>query len=177
MSALNIKNDIQMAPLAMPSMTVGNNSFTYLEHTDDKTGANRARHLRITHNWVERSKTRFPKASESPVYPANGGKSDGTDAVFQWNAATDPDGDAITDYHFQLSDRPDMRWPMSPNFDKYIFRTPDKGQTGYALPRPGLLTHDTTYYWHVKAQDSNGVWGPWSDTWSFMAQGRRAPST
>jgi hypothetical protein len=81
LSTINIKNDIQMTPLAMPSMTVGNNSFTYLEHTDDKTGANAARNLRITHTWVERSKTRPPKAPESPVYPANGGESDGTDVV------------------------------------------------------------------------------------------------
>jgi len=157
LSAVKIKNDIQMAPLAMPSMTVGNNSFTYLEHTDNKTGANAARNLRITHTWVERSKTRPPKAPESPVYPANGGESDGTDVVFQWNAATDPDGDAIMDYHFQLSDRLDMRWPMSPNFDKYISKTPDKGKTYYTLPRPGLLTHDKPYYWHVKAKESNSA--------------------
>ena len=175
LKSIRIKNDIQMAPLAMPSMTVGNNSFTYLEHTDDKTGANAARNLRITHNWVERSKTRPPNASASPVYPIHGDHSDGTDVVFRWTAATDPDGDAIKDYHFQLSDRPDMRWPMSPNFDKYISKTPDTGNARYTLPRPGLLTHDKTYYWHVKAKDSNGVWGPWSDTWSFTAQGPAYP--
>ena len=135
---VKITNDIQMAPLTMPSMTVGNNSFTYLEHTDDRSGTNAARHLRITHKWVERSKTRPPKAPESPVSPANGGTSDGTDVVFQWKAATDSDGDAITDYHFQLSDRPDMRWPMSPNFDKYVSKTPDKGKTCYIMPRTRL---------------------------------------
>jgi hypothetical protein len=164
-----------MAPLAMSSMTVGNNRFTYLEHTDNKAGPNAARNVRITHKWVERSKTRPPKAPESPIYPADGGKSDGTDVVFQWNAATDPDGDAITDYHFQLSDRPDMRWPMSPNFDKYISRTPDRGNARYTLPRPGLLTHGKIYYWHVKAKDSNGVWGPWSAMWSFTAEGPEYP--
>jgi len=175
LSAVNIKNDIQMAPLAMPSMTVGNNRFTYLEHTDGRSGTNADRHLRITHHWVERSKTRPPGASQSPVYPANGGESDGTDVVFRWNAATDPDGDAVTDYHFQLSDRPDMRWPMSPNFDKYISQTPDQGKARYTLPRPGLLTHGTTYYWRVKAKDSHGVWGPWSDTWRFTAHGPAYP--
>jgi hypothetical protein len=164
-----------MAPLAMPSMSLGDNSYTYLEHTDNRSGANAARHLRITHTWVERRKTHPPTAPESPVYPANGGRSDGTDVVFQWHAATDPDGDAITDYHFQLSDRPDMRWPMSPNFDKYVSRTADQGQTRYTLPRPGLLTHGVTYYWHVKAKNAHGVWGPWSDTWSFTAQGSGYP--
>jgi hypothetical protein len=175
LSGIAIRNDIQMAPLAMPSMTVGTNSFTYLEHTDDKSGANVARHLRITHTWVERSKTRPPKAPESPVYPPNGSESDGTDLVFQWQTATDPDGDAIADYHFQLSDRPDLRWPLSPNFDKYISRTPDKGKLRFTLPRPGLLTPGQTYYWHVRAKDCNGVWGPWSVTWSFTAQGPAYP--
>jgi hypothetical protein len=172
---VNIKNDIQMAPLAMPSMTVGDNRFTYVEHTDQRSGRSASRHVRITHTWIERSKTRPPRAPASAVYPAKGGKSDGTDVVFQWKAATDPDGDAITDYHFQLSDRPDMRWPMSPNFDKYISKTPDKGNPRYTLPRPGLLTHGKTYYWHVKAKDANGVWGPWSDTWSFTAEGPAYP--
>ncbi len=175
LSGLKITNDIQLAPLAMPSMTVGNNSLTYLEHPDNRTGTNAARHLKITHNWVERSRTRPPQAPQSPVYPPSGGKSDGTDVVFQWQAATDPDGDAIADYRFQLSDRPDMRWPLSPNFDKYVSKTPDKGATSYTLPRPGLLTNGTTYYWRVKAKDSNGVWGPWSETWSFTAQGPAYP--
>lgn len=175
LSRVNIKNDIQMAPLAMPSMTVGDNRFTYLEHPDERSGRSAARRLRITHCWVERSKTRPPKAPEAPLHPANGGQSDGTDVVFQWNSAADPDGDAVTDYHFQLADRPDMRWPMSPNFDKYISRTPDSGHARYTLPRAGLLTHGKTYYWRVKARDSHGVWGPWSGTWSFTAEGPEYP--
>jgi hypothetical protein len=173
--SVKIQNDIELAPLAMPSMTVGNNRITYLEHTDEKTGANATRHLRITHQWVERSKSRPPKSPGSSIYPANGGQSDGTDVVFRWKAAAGPDGEAITDYHFQLSDHPEMRWPLSPNFDKYISKTPDKGKTCYTLPRPGLLTHGTTYYWHVRAKNSSGVWGPWSDTWSFTAQGPAYP--
>ena len=57
LSGVNIKNDIQMAPLAMPSMTVGDNRFTYVEHTDNQTAANTARRVSITHHWVERSST------------------------------------------------------------------------------------------------------------------------
>src|SRR5262249_7935908 len=46
---LGIVNDLQMAPLALPAMAVGENHFVY---TDQSPGARR---VRITHRWVERS--------------------------------------------------------------------------------------------------------------------------
>jgi len=30
------------------------------------------------------------------------------------------------------------------------------------LSQPGLLTPDRRYYWHVRATDTQGLWGPWS---------------
>src|SRR5262249_43501766 len=89
--------------------------------------------------------------------------------------AHDPDGDAITDYHFELSDRADMRWPLSMSFAKLISRTADAGQPRYTLPAPGLLNPDTEYFWHVRARDDKGVWGPWSATWSFRPRGPGVP--
>ena len=45
--------------------------------------------------------------------------------VFQWAPPGDPDGDAIADYHFELSNRADMKWPLSMSFYKLISRTSD----------------------------------------------------
>ena len=45
----------------------------------------------------------------------------------------------------------------------------------YTLGEPGLLTPDTKYYWHVRAMDAKGVWGPWSNTFSFPARGAAYP--
>jgi hypothetical protein len=95
--------------------------------------------VRITHEWVERSASKPPEAPE-PVYPSDGGQAEGTDFAFRWNAAKDADGDKITDYHFVLANRQDMRWPLSTNFDKLISRTADKGKAQYTLPSAGLLT-------------------------------------
>ncbi len=53
---LGIVNDVQMAPLALPAMSVGENSFVY---TDQSAGG---RKVRITHDWVERSASRPPEA-------------------------------------------------------------------------------------------------------------------
>src|SRR5262249_47788051 len=80
---LAVVNDLQMAPLALPGMVVGENRFTY---TDQSTGARR---VRLTHDWVERSVSRPPAAPPAPVFPAEGGQTDGTDIVFQWRAPPD----------------------------------------------------------------------------------------
>jgi hypothetical protein len=165
---LGILNDLQMAPLTLPGMGVGNNAFTY---TDESA----IRRVRITQQWVERSASRPPSAPPGPVFPPSGGMTDGTEIIFQWRPASDPDGDAIADYHFELSGRPDMKWPLSMSFAKLISRTADAGQAHYTLPSPGLLNPDTQYFWRVRAQDDKGVWGPWSPIWTFTPRGPLLP--
>jgi hypothetical protein len=166
---LGIVNDLQMAMLALPEMVVGENAFTY---TDKSPGE---RKVRITHEWAERSESKPPDAPPSAVAPADAGETSGTDVVFQWAPPKDPDGDKIADYQFELANRPDMRWPLSMSFEKLISRTADKGKAQYTLPYVGLLTPDKQYYWHVRAKDEKGVWGPWSKTWSFTAKGPSYP--
>ncbi len=166
---LGIVNDLQMAPLTLPAMSIGENKFVY---TDQSPGE---RKVRITHNWVERSASRPPEAPSAPVFPADGSETEGTDLVFRWQSAKDPDGDKIADYHFELSERPDLKWPLSTNFYKLISNTPDRGKAQYTLPHGGLLAVDQKYYWRVRAQDDKGVWGPWSKTWSFTPRGPASP--
>ncbi len=151
---LRIVNDLQMAPLTLPGMGVGKNAFTY---TDQSPGE---RKVRLTHNWVERSASRPPEAPREPIVPARGGETDGTDFVFQWASAADPDGDAIADYHFELSDQADMRWPLSMSFAKLISRTADLGQARYTLPSPGLLNPDRQYFWRVARRMTKACGAP-----------------
>jgi acetyl esterase/lipase len=166
---LAVVNDLQMAPLALPGMVVGENHFTY---TDQSTGPRR---VRVTHEWVERSLSRPPGAPAAPVFPAEGGKTDGTDVVFRWRPPEDTRGDSIADYHFELSERPDMAWPLSSNFSKLVSNTADRGKPRYTVPYAGLLTPGREYYWRVRAKNEQGVWGPWSKTWSFTPGGPAEP--
>ena len=167
---LAIVNDLQMAPLALPGMVVGENRFTY---TDQSTGA---RHVRLTHEWVERSLSRPPGCPDWPGVPR------------RWRtnrrhrhrlpvepASAIPMADGIADYHFELSERADLAWPLSSNFSKLVSNTADRGQPRYRAPYTGLLTPGQPYYWHVRAKNGNGVWGPWSKTWSFTAGGPAQP--
>src|SRR6476469_7064804 len=109
---------------------------------------------------MKRSSSKPPKTPKA-VYPPNNGQAEDTNFAFRWSAPKDPDGDKITDYHFVLASQPDMRWPLSTNFDKLISRTADKGKAQYVLPDTSLLTGGKTYYWRVKAKDQKGVWSPW----------------
>ena len=180
---LAIINDLQMAPLALPDMAVGENNLIYSDQSPSD------RKVRITHEWVERSASQPPLAPPAAIYPPDAGEANGTDIIFQWTAAPDPDGDAIGDYQFELSNRADLRWPLSMCFYKLISRTADavkeKAKGGeddklivkaqYTLSQPGLLTPDQRYYWRVRARDEKGVWGPWSQIWSFIPRGPAPP--
>jgi hypothetical protein len=166
---LGIVNDLQMAPLALPDMVVGENRFTY---TDQSTGPRR---VRLTHEWVERSVSRPPGPPPAPVFPTDGGRTDGTAIVFRWHPPQATTGDGVADYHFELSDRADMAWPLSSNFSKLVSNTPDRGKPCYHVPYTGLLTPGRPYYWRVRARNEHGVWGPWSKTWSFTPDGPSQP--
>ncbi|HZN37018.1 MAG TPA: hypothetical protein VFB80_24475 [Pirellulaceae bacterium] len=167
--SLAIVNDLQMAPLSLPEMAVGENQFTY---TDESQGERR---VRITHEWVERSASAPPAAPAVPVRPTDGGEAAGTDVVFEWQPAADPDGEPIADYHFELSARADMKWPLSMSFARLISRTSDSGAPRFTVQAPGELNPDRQYYWHVRAKDARGVWGDWSKTWSFTPRGPAPP--
>jgi hypothetical protein len=169
LSGLGIVNDVQMAPLALPEMGIGENHFTY---SDESAGQRR---VRITHEWVERSASAPPAAPPAPARPRDRGEAEGTAVVFEWQPAADPDGDKIADYHFELSSRADMKWPLSMSFAKLISRTRGAGAARYTLQASGELNPDCEYYWRVRAQDAQGVWGPWSNTWSFTPRGPAPP--
>jgi hypothetical protein len=148
----------------MPGLVLGDNRFVY---TDRSPGPRKAR---ITHEWVERSTSRPPAAPAVCVFPLDGRRTSSTEATFAWSPSEGAD-----DYHFELSDRADFAWPLSSNFEKLIGNTADRGRARYHLRSAGLLNPNTTYYWHVRAKNGEGVWGPWSRTWSFTPGGPAVP--
>jgi hypothetical protein len=149
---------LQMARLAMPGVRLGENRFTYSDQSP--AGAK----VKITHSWTECDNVFVPDKPAAAVYPPDRGTADGTMFTFEWTPVKSAD-----DYQFQLSEYPDMRWPLSPNFNKLISKTANRRTPSFSLPYPGLLNPGQTYYWRVRARSDQGVWGNWSDTFSFRA--------
>jgi len=163
-----LTSELQMARLAMPGLKLGKNQFLYTDESINE------RQIRITHSWEECSEVSIPDKPIGPVYPPDGGISNGTFFQFNWNSLNrNPD---IIDYEFQLSEYPDIRWSLSPNFDRrLISRTNNRNLNSFQIPYPGLLNPEQTYFWRIRARNEDKVWGPWSDIFSFTVEGPGIP--
>jgi hypothetical protein len=168
--------DIQMSLLGLPELELGENLVRYTDEGSRKAGSQteESRRIRITHSWVERTAWSRPSAPH-PVMPANGATVEGTLVRFRWEPPDYSGSSDAEDYHFQLSNRQDMRWPLSPNFDKLISKTASRGKVQWVAPSVGLLNPDTDYYWCVRAKNADGVWGPWSEVSSFKCAAPGVP--
>jgi len=164
------ENDVQTSLLSLPELELGTNRVVYTDSNEND------RQVRVTHQWLERTAWHPPGAPADAVQPKDGQTVAGSRVVFQWSPASDPDGDRIADYHFELSEHADMRWPLSPNFEKLTSLTPSRGKPEWTVPYVGLLNSDTSYYWHVRARDASGVWGPWSRTFEFRVKAPGVPT-
>lgn len=162
-------NDIQTSLLSLPELEVGTNQIAYEDANTD------GRDIRIAHRWLERSTWHPPRAPKVAITPKDGEVVAGSRIHFRWEPAADPDGNRIVDYQFELSEYADMRWPLSPNFEKRTSLTPSQGKPEWTVPYVGLLNPETTYYWRVRALDAKGVWGPFSPTFQFRVRAPGVP--
>jgi len=160
--------DVQTSLLGLPELELGDNLVRYTDETEEP------RRIRITHSWVERTAWLRPSAPDTMI-PVNGATVEGTLVRFHWRPPDYSGSSEVEDYHFQLSNRQDMRWPLSPNFDKLISKTALRSKTEWIVPCVGLLNPDTDYYWRVRAKNANGVWGPWSEVSSFKCAAPGVP--
>ena len=168
MTQLCIESDVQLATTSLPGLSAGVNSVVYSDESKEGSPLRDAlrQRVKITHGWTESSATKPPLSSAKPVLPNDGGTvSLASLTKLAWQEAKDPDGDKISDYHIQVSARPDMLLPISGNFDR-ITSSP---KAEWDVPQ-GWLVKGRTYYWRIRARDSNGVWGNWSKIWKFRTK-------
>lgn len=167
LDAIRFDTDIQCATRSLPSLFCGRNTICY---RDDNKGS---RKVRVTYGWQEEDSLRPPEAPEL-VFPRTGADVDRLDFEFRWRKPKGR-GPKVDNYHIQVSRYPDFRWPVCPTFDRYVGWTAYAGKTCWQPQFPGLLNPDETYYWRVRARNTKGVWGAWSETRAFVPHGPRHP--
>lgn len=158
-----IKTYIQMARVAAPELKVGDNEIVYSDSNPD-------REIEIQLECEPITMARPPQPPEQCFYPETGSTIHDSQIVFKWEPALDETGSDIEYYHFQLSDRSDMRFPLSPNFERPLNLTLSRGNPYYILPFPGLLHTDKTYFWRVRAVNEESLVSDWSPVWEFTPQ-------
>jgi hypothetical protein len=151
---------LQMARLAMPGLSLGDNMFVYTDQSSPD------RKVKITHAWAECDAPVVPGPPALATGQDEHAQPSGTRVTFRWQPPAT--GAPAADYEFQLSEFADLRYVLSSNFEKLISRTDNRGTTSYQLPGTGLLNPGQTYYWRVRARSEEGVWGPWSKVSSFV---------
>lgn len=95
--------------------------------------------------------------------PGNGESGVSRNPTFQWASVTDPSGVA---YRIEVS--------LDKTFSKSVLVQHKEGisSTQYQMSEDNQLAPATTYYWHVRAVDSEANVGAWSPTWSFTTAPR-----
>jgi len=150
----------QVSRFFLPQLKVGDNEIQFHNR------AGQTQPVAIEVGWQESYQNHPPIAPQYPLFPVHQATPDSGYFTFKWTPPTDPDGDAIQGYHFQLSETPDVRFPLAPNFDRYI-GIDELPQHQFRVEVNGFLNSGQTYYWRVRARDQAGNWSPWSNIWSF----------
>lgn len=162
LKSFHVTSVLQMAQLALPGLNLGKNEFIYTNESPQPGK------VKITHAWRECNDAKVPGKPPLAIYPKMNKTVKGSQFAFRWEP---PSGNiVITDYEFQLSAYPDMRWVLSPNFHRLISRTPQRNTPSYEIPYTGLLNPGQTYYWRIRARSQQGIWGHWSRVFSFTVQ-------
>jgi len=162
---LEIQTDLQSAPKLLPYLKRGRNTMNVysLKNQFLKFQRTTRQEEGITTTTVVSEDLRIdfvykPNRNHSPRLVRTNQKQE-QDIKLSW-AFQDPDGDKINRYHLQVSLRKDFLIPLATNFDREIEETKIRIERGWLIP-------GQTYYWRVKARDSNGNWSPYSETQKF----------
>ena len=157
LDALELVTDIQVSSYSLPALSKGRNIIRYRDETPCE------HQVKITHIWRERNDNQLPTIPDGPVFPADGETIKTLVPLFKWQKVSDEDkGEKITNHCILISFDPQCRWPVA----TALYKETDSGQSEWQLPE-GWLNGDTTYYWKVRAQDSQGNWSEWSEIFRF----------
>ncbi len=152
------RDTANLASIAIPYGSVGHATYYWrVRHQDDHEAWS---------DWsAETSFTTIPSSNRPPAQPANlspaaGSTGTSLTPVLSASAFSDPDtGDTHMASQWQIR----TGSYSSPAFDSIA----SGAQLTAITVSPGNLQGSTTYYWHVRYQESHGIWSAWSEETSF----------
>lgn len=156
LNGFRLVTDLQVSPHSLPALSLGKNVIRYRDSSPAP-----GKKVRISWKWRENADNRPPSSVGKPISPGIGETVSSLSPVLRWQAASDPD-DSVADYQVLVSLRPDARWPVSPTLHQNL----GGAATEWKVP-DGFLNPGTAYYWKVRARDSRGAVGQWSEVFSF----------
>ncbi len=157
-TGVTLRTDLYAYPIALPRLSVGENQVAY---TDDTPGDHE---VTLTYRWRESGNVTPPVPPTAPESPAAGAVVASTFVPFAWPAVEGCDA-----YWLRVSRDPDFKYPYRPNYDVVLT------ENQYEVPFRGMFSPGDTYYWRVRPRLASGMWGDWSDTWSFTWSGPTVP--
>ena len=150
---------IQCATYYLPALECGSNRIAYEDDTPDVPG----KKVEVEFQWQECHEIKPPRPPRL-LAPLDGGRLFLATPEFSWEMDHDQD---IRDYHIQVSEHPDCRWPVSPSFERYISRTFFNGQKRWRPLNVMGLKKGIPYYWRLRSLSQRGVWSAWSKACRF----------
>jgi len=158
LSDICLEADVHLNRNALPALSVGRNEIKYWAETEGEA--------KIVHGWKESSESVPPERSEQAVFPKDNQKlSLDNLQKLKWANVLDTNKGGLSGYRVQVSYEKNMTVPVSTNFDQFV-----NGENAEWVIPDGWLLKGHTYYWRVRARNAWGVWGKWSDVWSFIVK-------
>ncbi len=160
-SDLKLETEVSVSPKTLPSLLVGTNQVEY--RSNGPTVAGRGERVEVEIEWTEQEAV-LPSPPEIPLTPKDGQVWTKTYLPFTWPVTPEAES-----WHLMVSTRRDFAWPYRSSYD-VILDNPT-----FQPPFRGMFSHAQTYYWRVRPRSKEGLWGPWSPTWTFCWEGPMVP--
>lgn len=167
LKGVSLKLYCQSTVFALRGLWAGKNELTYSD-------ASNSRLVRVEVQ-TSSTNTQVLRFSQGEFLPAANQVVAESNLVFVWPEAT---GAALSGYHLQISAFEDMRYPLSPTFDRLIQGDQIKRsgeRVTFGLPWRGMLPVNRTLYWRVRPFGTDRWAGAWSEPQSFVVRGPVAP--
>lgn len=165
---LQIRLLCQSTAFACRSPQMGENQIIY-------TDASGKRDVRIEIDTHPET-VPLPQFTSGVFSPGNGKEIAEGALRFLWPAV--PENDGAVGYQWQVSAHRDMRYPLSPTFERLVYGTflrHENGNVIFELPWRGMLPVNRELFWRVRPYNAGNMAGDWSQIQSFKVRGPGTP--